>query len=217
MRDPGPDTLPPVPAPAGHAVVVAPDHLARLGVAGDWLPFAHGVEWLVPGRPRQPGRPAVPGEILPADRQQVADRDRVVDVGDPIDPGQTGLHPAQQRLHAGPGALRLGAEGLIGGPPGGHRRELPRIPAVQHDLGLLLGFAQQRAGRLVARTRAQALGHNDQHGVVRAQLEDRVLHGDPGEPAAGLWADRTVHGDEDSDAHRDPAHRSQMVFGEWPG
>ena len=124
VGDPGADALPPVPATAGHAVVIAPDHLARLGVFGHRLSVAHGVERLVPGRAGQPGRAAVPGQVLAAGRQQVADRDRVVDVGEPVDPGQPGLHPAQQRLDAGPGALRLGAEGLVGEPPGGHRREL---------------------------------------------------------------------------------------------
>ena len=183
VRDPGPDALPPVPAAAGHAVVITPDHLARFGMLHHGLPVAHGVERLVSGRPRQPGRPAVHGEILPADGQQVPDRDRVVDVGEPVDPGQPGLHPAQQRLDAGPGAFRLGAEGLVGEPPGGHRLEVRGDPARQRGPGLGFGVAQQRVGGLVTRTRVQPVGDDDQRGVVRAQIQDGALDRGQVEPA----------------------------------
>ena len=85
--------LAPVPAPAGHPGVVAPHHLAGIGMLDHRDAVGCGVEGLVAGGADQPRRAGVAGQVLPAERDLVQHRDRVVAVGEPVDPGQPGRRP----------------------------------------------------------------------------------------------------------------------------
>ena len=64
--------LAPVPAPAGHPGVVAPHHLARVGVLDDRGAVGGGVEGLGAGGADQLRRTGIAGQVLPAQRELVA-------------------------------------------------------------------------------------------------------------------------------------------------
>src|ERR1019366_5041298 len=66
-------------------------------------------------------------------------------------------------------------------------------PAGQRGPGGDLGLAQQRLGGLVRRSWLQALGDDDQGGVIRAQIGDRPVDCGQIEPAPGGWADGPLH------------------------
>ena len=112
---PGPDALPPVPPAAGDPHVVPPDHLADLRMVDRRLALLDDLERLVPTRTDQPGRALVVAEVLPADGQAVPDADRVVGVHHQVDLRQR--HTPDQRVHRGPGPLRLRAERPVGVSP----------------------------------------------------------------------------------------------------
>ena len=69
--------LAPVPAPAGHAGVVAPHHLAGVGVLDDRDAVAAVSKGSAPVA-RTVAANRRTGEVLPADRELVQHRDRVV-------------------------------------------------------------------------------------------------------------------------------------------
>ena len=120
------------------------------------VPSAAVSKGSVAGGADQPRRTGVAGQVLPAERELVQHRDRVVEVGEPVHPGQPGLRPAQQRLQAVAGALRLGAERPVGLPPRRHVRQLLHRLVAQRLAGRGLRRLQQRLAGLVARARAPA-------------------------------------------------------------
>ena len=123
-------------------------------------------------------RAGVAGQVLPADRDLVQHRDRVVAVGEPVHPGQPGGRPAQQRLQAVTGALRLGPERPVGLPPRRHVRNLLGRAAAQRLAGGSLRRGRQRVAVLVARARDEPVDSQQQDAVVRrAARAPRVVVG----------------------------------------
>ena len=132
---------------------------------------SHRVEQLVADGADQPRRAGVAGQVLPAERDLVQHRDRVVAVGEPVHPGQPGRRPAQQRLQAVAGALRLGPERPVRLPPRRHVRELVGRPVAERLTGGGLRRLQQRVAALVARARDDSVDGHQQGAVVGPQRE----------------------------------------------
>jgi len=93
-REPRSAALTPIPAPAGHAEVVAPDDLPRPRRA------VWSVECLVAGGADEAEITLKPIEVLPAHRNHVPKADRVVGVDERVDARQRPSlqHPPDERL-----------------------------------------------------------------------------------------------------------------------
>ena len=168
--------LPPVPAPTGHAGLVAPDHLAWVGMLDHVGTVGDRVEGFIAGGAHQPRRTDVAGQVLAADRELVQHGHGVVQVGEPVDPRQSGACAAQQRLQAVAGALRLGAERPVRLSPRRHMRQVLQPLVADPVTCCGLRRLEKPFARLVARTRQEAVDGKEQRPVVRTQGEHTGVH-----------------------------------------
>src|SRR5690349_16098564 len=77
---PSPYPLSPIPAPAGHAMIVSPHNLTGLWMFFGRLPIAHGVEHFRAGGEHQARGPDIGGQILAADRHRETETDGIVEI-----------------------------------------------------------------------------------------------------------------------------------------
>ena len=167
----GAASLTPVPAPAGHPRVVAPDDLTGRRVLDDRAAFRHGVERFLTSCSDQPRRSAIAGEVLAAERDLVQHRDRVVEVGEPVNAWQPGLGSTQQCFETVAGALGLGAERPIGIAPGRDVGQVLYRPFTQRFPSCLVGRVDQRVARRIARPWDEPDGGHQKGAVVGSQHE----------------------------------------------
>jgi len=116
----GPFALPPVPAAAGDAVIVAPDHLARFSIFDDGSAVANGVKRFRAYSGQQSRNTLVAIGVLATQRGSEAKAEGVVKIHQWIDGGQgTGLADSfPQCLDRTRSFLRIGAEAAESRSPG---------------------------------------------------------------------------------------------------